>query len=100
MPRDASLRDIEPVVWLGGARGVDEESEIVRTAIVERRIASYGALVAEIAERLFARDNARVGGIADVGFFREWYVVPARRVLERLDGRLIRIGASAASRAG
>jgi hypothetical protein len=100
MSRDTSVRDAEPVVWLGGPRGADEESEIVRVAIVERRIERYGPLVTEIAERLFARDNRCVGGIADVGFFREWYTGPARRLLARLDGTLIRIGGSSARRAG
>jgi hypothetical protein len=86
------------VAWIGAPRGPDEESEIVRAAIVERGINRYGALVADVAERLFARDNACVGGVADVGFFRGWYVGPARRLLDRLDGTLIRVGTSSERR--
>jgi hypothetical protein len=97
MSGDVSVRDAKLVVWLGGARGIDEESELVRAAIVDRRITRYGPLVVEVAERLFARDNACVGGIADIGFFRPWYFGPARRLLARLDGTLIQIGATSAT---
>ena len=92
MSRDVTVLDADPVAWIGGPRGVDEDSELVRVAIVERGITVYGSLLAAIAEQLFARDNACVGSIADIGFFRPWYTLPARRLLARLDGTLIRVG--------
>jgi hypothetical protein len=93
MSKDRSLRDAAPVSWIGGAHGVDEESEMVRRAIVERHVADVAALIADIAEHLFARDNACVGSIADLGFFRSWYTIPARRLVERLEGTALLVGA-------
>ena len=98
MSEDLSGRDAERVTWIGGARGTDEDGELVRSAIVDRHFERYGPLVRELAERLFARDNARVGGVADIGFFRSWYLVPARRLLERLEGVAIAVGDSRAAR--
>ena len=92
MFKHLSMRDARPVRWTGGARGADEESELVRQAIVDRYVVTYGALVADVAERLFARDNAAIGAAADIGFFRSWYVVAARRLLERLEGTVVDMG--------
>ena len=98
MSKDLSVRDTDPVSWIGGTRGHDEESEMVRQAIVERRVAHYGALIADIAEHLFARDNACVGSVGDLGFFRSWYVIPARRLVERLEGTALQVGAPPSAR--
>ena len=89
----AGLRhDTEPVSWVSGPHGADPEAELVRQAMVERGVTTYGALVADLAERLFARDNACVGNVGDIGFFRAWYALPALRLVERLDGTVLRIG--------
>jgi hypothetical protein len=98
MSRDLSTRDTEPVSWIGGKRGLDEESEMVRQAIVERHVVNVGALIADIAEHLFARDNACVGSVGDLGFFRSWYVIPARRLVERLEGTALQVGAPPSAR--
>ena len=80
-----------PVAWIGGARGPDEDAEIVREAIVEHGQSQYGPLVAAVAERLFARDNARVGNVADIGFFHSWYTVAARHLIDRLVGACLAV---------
>ena len=98
MPKDLSIRDTEPVSWIGGAHGVDEESEMVRQAIVERRVADVGALIADLAEHLFARDNACVGSVGDLGFFRSWYTILARRLVARLEGTALQVGAPPSTR--
>jgi hypothetical protein len=98
MPKDLSIRDTAPVSWIGGEHGFDEESEMVRRAIVERHVADVGALIADIAEQLFARDNACVGSVGDLGFFRSWYVIPARRLVERLKGTALQVGTPPSAR--
>lgn len=93
MSKDLSTRDAEPVSWIGGPRGSDEEGELVRRAIVDRGLATYGPLVAHVAEQLFAQDNSHIGAAADLGFFRSWYLPLAQRLLERLQGTEVEIGA-------
>jgi hypothetical protein len=50
----------------------------------------------DVAERLFRRDLAQLGGSADVGFFQPFYRAHAGDVLRRLDGTQIRIGGTGA----
>jgi hypothetical protein len=98
MSKDVSMRDAAPVRWIGGARGLDEDSEIVRQAIVDRRVVRYGPLILDVADQLFARDHAQVGSVTDIGFFRSWYMAAARRLVARLEGHCVNVGTTPAGR--
>jgi hypothetical protein len=78
------------VVWLGGA-ATDEDSQAVRDALAGSGPRPYRAVVREVGERVFRRDLARLGGLADVGFLQSFYQAHARSVLRRLDGSQVRI---------
>ena len=92
MANSLFIRDAEPVSWIGGPRGNNEDSEMIRMAIVTRGVATYGPLVRDLAEQLFLRDRSRIGAGADIGFFGSFYLPYARRVVERAEGTEIVIG--------
>jgi hypothetical protein len=71
------------VVWIGGS-SPEELAAVVRRAIVERGLRTFGDVSVAVATDLFARDNARAGWLGDVGFFRGWYLLIACRLLESL----------------
>lgn len=85
VPADATI------VWTGGA-APDEDARLVRDTLTCRGIARYAAVVDDVAERLFRRDLARIGGAADIGFFQPFYRAYARALLAELDGVFVRIG--------
>jgi hypothetical protein len=82
------------VVWVGGAPG-DDDARTVWEALAGGRLAGYDAVVEDVAERLFRRDLARSGAVADLAFFQSFYRVYARQILQRLDGTDVRIRESA-----
>jgi len=84
VPADAA------VVWIGDSPG-DDQARLVADALGEPRAARYAVLVERVAERLFRRDLATVGAVADLGFFRPFYLAHARRIVTALDGTLLRI---------
>ena len=92
MANSLFIREAEPVSWIGGPRGRNEDSEMIRAAIVTRGVATYGPLVKDLAEQLFLRDRSRIGAGADIGFFGSWYLPYARRILERAEGIEVVIG--------
>jgi hypothetical protein len=80
-----------PVVWIGGA-ALDEDAHVVWETLTHRDITRYAAVVDDVAERLFRRDLARIGGAADIGFSQPFYRVYARELLAQLDGTFVCIG--------
>lgn len=80
------------VRWITGDTPDSEEARAVFDALTRRGLTAYGEVAAAVAEDLFARDVARVGGLADIGIFRTWYLRGACRLLDRLDGTAITIG--------
>ena len=82
------------VWWIGGDAPPGEEAEAVRQAIVSRRLSTYGDVARSVADELARRDYRRLGPNSDIGLFGAWYLLHACRVLERLDGTLVRIGRS------
>ena len=83
------------VEWIGAAPS-DADIHVVWEALADHRVARYGALIADVGERLFRRDLRRIGGAADVGFFRPLYQAYARELIGQLDGSQVRIDAEAA----
>ena len=79
------------VTWVGGNAPDDEDVEAVRDAIVRRGLSTYGDVTRHVADHLFRSDHERAGWIGDIGFFHSWYLLHACQLLERLDGRLVRI---------
>jgi hypothetical protein len=90
----APIADDAAVAWIGSAPA-DEESQVVWQAVVGEHVSRYGALVERVGERLFRRDLETIGAVADIGFFRPFYLAHARRLVAALDGTLLRIGAAA-----
>jgi hypothetical protein len=84
-----------PVVWIGGAP-TDDDGRAAWEALAGRGSRIYRAVLEDVAERLFRRDLAQLGGSADVGFFQPFYRAHAGDVLRRLDGTQIRIGGTGA----
>ena len=79
------------VTWVGGSVPDDEEVEAVRDAVVRRGLSTYGDVTRDVADRIFRRDHGRAGWLSDIGLFYSWYLLHACHVVERLDGRLVRI---------
>ena len=90
----APIADDAAVTWIGGTPA-DEEARVVWQAVTGEHVSRYAALVERVGERLFRRDLEEIGAAADIGFFRPFYRVHARRLIAALDGTLLRIGASA-----
>jgi hypothetical protein len=88
--RPSRLADA-PIAWIGGA-ATDQDARVVYETLTRRRTTRYGAAVDDVAERLFRRDLADLGGAADIGFFQPLYAAYARTLLIHLDGTLVRIG--------
>jgi hypothetical protein len=84
VPADASI------VWIGGA-ATDEDARLVWETLTQRGVTRYAAVIADVAERLFRRDLARLGGVVDIGFFQPFYGAYARELLGQLDGSSVRI---------
>ena len=68
---------------------------MVWESFTEAPVIDHAALVERVAERLFRRDLDTVGVVADIGFFRPFYLAHARRLVAALDGTLLRIGRGA-----
>jgi len=73
-----------PVVWTGDP-----------PANEPARVLPYAVLVERVGERLFRLDLERAGVSADVGFFRPFYDVHARRLVAALAGAQLRLGGRA-----
>ncbi len=67
----------ERVSWLGRATPLDGDARMVYEAVVKADLSRYDDVATYVA--------------GDVGFFRAWYRVLARRILRRLDGSVITI---------
>jgi len=79
------------VRWIGADGVAGEEAEAVREAVVSRGLSTYGEVTRHVADHLARSDYRRFGPNSDIGFLRSWYLLHACRVLERLDGGLVRI---------
>ena len=79
------------VTWGGGSIPEDQEAEAVRDAVDRRGLSTYGDVTRDVADRIFRRDHRRSGWISDIGLFHSWYLLHACHLLERLDGRPVRI---------
>jgi hypothetical protein len=79
------------VTWVGGKAPDDEQAKAVWDAIVRRGLSTYGDVTRHVADRTFRSDHERAGWISDIGFSHSWYLSHACQLLERLDGRLVRI---------
>src|SRR5262245_54866398 len=89
-----SVPDDAPVAWIGG-RPADDDALAVWQALNEDHVTTVAALVERTGDRLFRRDLDVIGGAADVGFFRPFYLAHARRIVATLAGTLLRIGPAA-----
>ena len=83
-----------PIAWIGKPPA-DEEARELWATLTEERVGRYGAAVERVAERLFRRDLATLGAVADIGFFQPFYLAHARSLIAALDGTLVRIGGTA-----
>jgi hypothetical protein len=79
------------VRWIDGKAPDSEEAEIIHEAIIVHRCNTYGDVTQYTATRLFSRDHAAAGWLADIGLFYRWYLLDACKTLERLRDRLVRI---------
>jgi hypothetical protein len=88
----AQLRALpdSPVTWTGD-RPADEDARLVWEAVTRRRLTTYRSLVEWVGDQMFRRDAQRLGTIADIGFFRSFYLAHARQLVGQLDGRLLEI---------
>lgn len=77
------------VVWIGGDPPHDDEARVIRDAITTGDT-RFDAVARRVAATLIEHDLASVGPLADLGIFRSWYLAGARRLLERVSGRLVR----------
>lgn len=95
-PQPTAIPADTPVTWTGG-RPEDEEALEVWEILTREHIARHAALVARLGERLFRRDLSTLGAVADIGFFRAFYLARARALVASLDGTLLRVGPQAAA---
>lgn len=101
VPRSFKNHWNDTILWIGGCPQ-GELAGVVHAAVAKRGLRTFGAVSTCVAAELFARDNARAGGIGDLGFFRGWYLVIACRLLDSLRGTAIEVRppTSTASAAG
>ena len=88
-----SHRAIAPdavVTWIGGAPP-DDDARLLHAVLTARPRAHHGEVITEAAERLFRRDLARLGGVADIGFLQPFYRAYAEELVRRLVGDHLRI---------
>ena len=93
--RSAAVPPDATVAWIGGPPP-DEEAHLIWDALTHEHVSGYAALVERVGEGLFRRDLKCVGAVADIGFFRPFYLAHARALVARLDGALLRVGGPAA----
>jgi hypothetical protein len=79
------------VAWTDGPPA-DDDARVLWEVLTARGLTTYDAVIEAVGERLFRRDLERIGGAADVGFFRPFYRAYAREILRRLEGSQVRIG--------
>ncbi len=90
-PRLWKERRYRRVTWIEGKAPDSEEAEAIREAVVDRGYQTYGDIARCAADRLFRKDHAAGGWLADIGLWYGWYLLHACESLERLHGRLVRI---------
>lgn len=90
-PRLWKERRRRRVKWIEGAVPDSEEAEAIREAVAVRGYDTYGDIARYAADRLFRRDHAAAGWLADIGLCHVFYLLHACQSLERLHGRLVRI---------
>ena len=78
------------ISWIGPAPA-DDDTRTVWDCFAAAPVVDHAWLVERVADRLFRRDLDTVGAVADVGFFRRFYLPHARRLIAALDGTLLRI---------
>lgn len=74
-----------------GATPTGEEAQLVFEAVVRRGLTKFDDIVKYLADTLYLRDFLRGGWATDIGLLRPLYRREARELLERLEGRLVRI---------
>lgn len=79
------------VSWIEGAAPEGEEAQLVFEAVAGRGLTKFGDIVKYLADTLYLRDFLRGGWATDIGLLRPLYRREARELLERLEGRLVRI---------
>ena len=85
------------VRWIDGQVPDSEEAETIRQAIVVDGCETYGDIARDATDRLFRRDHAAAGWVADIGLFHGWYLLHVCLTLERLNDRLVQIEGEARS---
>ena len=90
-PERGALAADTRVAWIGGPPA-DDDARVLWEALTTGERTSFGGVIEAVSERLFRRDLERIGGVADVGFFRPFYRAYAREILRRLEGSQVRIG--------
>jgi hypothetical protein len=91
VPHERGDRRSLPVRWIGPPAR-DEEGAVVWEALARLGAPTYGELTARVAERLYRLDYEAGGWEAGMGLFRPSYLRHARALVDRLEGRLLRIG--------
>jgi hypothetical protein len=74
------------LVWNDNYVADTEETELIRTAIVERGLCGVDAVGRFVGEELFNRDTRATIPTAGFGIVRHWYVADIKRLLKRLEG--------------
>jgi hypothetical protein len=78
------------LVWTGDVP-TEDDARLLHAVVTSHPRARHGAVVEEAAERLFRRDRARMGGVADIGFLQPFYCAYAQDLVRRLVGDHLRI---------
>ena len=90
-PRRWEEHGLRRVRWLDDRVPDSEEAKVIREALAVRGHDTYGEIARYAADRLFRKDHAAHGWVADIGLFRGLYLLHACQSLERLQGRLVLI---------
>src|SRR3989338_3808523 len=85
-------RDRAAVRWIGGPSPDALDARAIFEAIHERGLTTARDVAAELARVLYWRDIWSGAWATDIGLLRGLYLREARRIIEQLDGTLVRIG--------
>jgi hypothetical protein len=83
------MRDVRScgrLVWNDNYVPDSEETQLIRSAIVERGLCGVDAVARFVGEELFHRDTRTTIPTAGFGIVRHWYMADIRRLLKRLEG--------------
>jgi len=82
--RDA--RSCRRLVWNDHYSTTSEEEELIKTAIVDRRLQTVAEVASFVGDELFRRDTRAICAMGGLGVIRHWYVADIERLLRRLEG--------------